>query len=356
MKVIVTGGAGFIGSEVIRQTLKLGWDVVNVDKLTYGGAPDFSDLSQNNANYSFEHINICDEKKLRKIFFHHKPDYIINLAAESHVDRSIDSPSAFIKSNIEGTFHLLETALEYIQTLSGIKKTLFRFLQVSTDEVFGELQPRDEPFTSRSPYAPRSPYSASKAASDHLARAWHYTYNLPVIISHSSNNYGPYQLPEKLIPLMIIKGIQKRKMPIYGSGENIRDWIHVSDHASALIKILTNGRIGESYLVGANDEFSNIKVVEKICSILDKILGEEPHRQYISFVEDRPSHDQRYALDSTKMSDELGWSPKIKFQDGLKNTILWYLDNESWWKPLVSSKRLGDRQGLNRRFKSNKLE
>lgn len=343
---MVTGGAGFIGSAVVRTAILEGRDIVNVDKLTY--AANLSSLSMvaDNPNYSFEKADICDGEAMRTLFDRHQPDAIMHLAAESHVDRSIDGPSEFIQTNIVGTYQLLDVSLAYFNNLDGIKKERFRFHHVSTDEVFGSLEPNDPAFTDSTPYAPRSPYSASKAASDHLALSWQHTYGLPVVLSNCSNNYGPYQFPEKLIPLMIISVLKNRPLPVYGNGENVRDWLHVNDHAGALLKILDEGRPGNSYLVGGDAERSNIEVVRTICALLDELIGDGPHDELITYVADRPGHDHRYAIDSSKICNELGWAPSVGFEDGLRQTVEWYLANQDWWMPLMKERYDGGRLGL----------
>lgn len=346
MKLMVTGGAGFIGSAVVRAAIAEGREVVNVDKLTYAANLDTLEGVADNPAYHFEKADICDSAALRALLNTHRPDAIMHLAAESHVDRSIDGPSEFIQTNIVGTYQLLEVALEYFNSLSDEGKDTFRFHHVSTDEVFGSLSMDDPAFTPSTPYAPRSPYSASKAASDHLALSWLHTYGLPVVLSNCSNNYGPYQFPEKLIPLMIINARDKRPLPVYGKGENVRDWLHVTDHASALLTILDKGQIGESYLVGGDAERSNIDVVRTICSLMDDRVGKGPHEDLITFVADRPGHDHRYAIDASRIQDELGWKPATGFEEGLRQTVEWYLANESWWMPLMKERYDGGRLGL----------
>jgi dTDP-glucose 4,6-dehydratase len=346
MKLMVTGGAGFIGSAVVRTAIEVGHEIVNVDKLTY--AANLLSLSSvsDHSSYQFEKCDICDGEAMAALMVKHRPDAIMHLAAESHVDRSIDGPSEFIQTNIVGTYQLLEVALEYFNTLEGRQKEFFRFHHVSTDEVFGSLTMDDAAFTPDTPYAPRSPYSASKAASDHLALAWMHTYGLPVVLSNCSNNYGPYQFPEKLIPLMIISALNKRPLPVYGKGENVRDWLHVNDHASALLQILDEGRLGESYLVGGDAERSNIDVVRSICALLDETQGDGPHEDLITYVTDRPGHDHRYAIDASKIRNELGWRPSVGFEEGLKQTVDWYLSNKDWWMPLMEDRYDGARLGL----------
>ena len=347
-KILVTGGAGFIGSAVVRHLVNnLKCAVVNVDKLTYAG--NLSSLSSVDQNplYSFEYADINDRSLITMILDQHQPDAIMHLAAESHVDRSIDGPTDFIQTNIVGTYSLLECARTHWRQLSSSKQDDFRFHHISTDEVFGSLGETDS-FTEETAYDPRSPYSASKASSDHLVRAWHETYGLPVVLSNCSNNYGPYHFPEKLIPLMIIKALKGEKLPVYGTGENIRDWLYVDDHANALCKILFEGKKGESYNVGGNAEVSNLDVVRNICRLLDELSprpGMSRYEEQIDFVADRPGHDYRYAIDSTKIRNELGWKPNETFETGLRRTVEWYLANSSWWKPILTGEYWGQRLG-----------
>ena len=340
MKVLVTGGAGFIGSAVIRYLIKeKRINVVNIDCLTYSGNLLSLDEVNRDDLYSFRKIDISDSEKLRLVFDEEQPNAVINLAAESSVDRSIESSSKFIETNIVGTYTLLEETRHYWEKLESTKKKEFRFHQISTDEVFGSLRSNDKVFDEESRYNPSSPYSASKASSDHLVRAWSHTYGLPIIISHCSNNYGSYQFPEKLIPSIIIKAIRGERIPIYGDGNQIRDWLHVSDHVKALILLLEKGRVGETYMIGGNNQMTNNNVAELICEILEELRSKKPNgvKQYsdlIQCIEDRPGHDFRYAVDIKKIQNELGWQPQQEFESGLRKTVQWYLDNESWWSAL----------------------
>jgi dTDP-glucose 4,6-dehydratase len=335
-RVMVTGGAGFIGSAVCRHLAgDLGLHVINVDKLTY--AANLNSLKSIAAmpNYTFEKADICDGAAMLAIMRRHKIDAIMHLAAESHVDRSIDGPGDFIQTNIVGTFRLLEAARQYYSEIQAEVKTNFRFHHVSTDEVFGDLPFDDSKFHEDTPYSPSSPYSSSKAASDHLVRAWHHTYGLPIVSSNCSNNYGPYQFPEKLIPLMILNGLSGKKLPVYGKGHNVRDWLHVEDHAEALGLILRKGEIGRSYNVGGDAEMTNLDVVKAICERLDEVAPNadgSSHHNLVSFVTDRLGHDRRYAVDTSRIKKELGWKPNRNFAQGLNATVDWYLDNEEWWK------------------------
>jgi dTDP-glucose 4,6-dehydratase len=344
LKILVTGGAGFIGSAFVRYVLeKTNFSIINVDKLTYAGnLESLPNLHTYKDRYSLEIVDICDRSSLQRIFSKHRPDSLIHLAAESHVDRSISGPSEFIQTNILGTYALLEEAKHYFSQMEHERKNLFRFLHVSTDEVYGDLTTEDKPFTEYSPYAPNSPYSASKAASDHLVRAWTKTYKLPTIITHCSNNYGPYQFPEKFIPVMILNAMERKHLPIYSQGENIRDWIYVDDHVEALLKVLLRGKIGETYNIGARSELTNLKVVESICNTLDRILPCNDigsYRNLITFIKDRPGHDFRYAIDSQKIEEELDWKPRETFSSGLSRTINWYLQNaETWCKRIQNGK------------------
>jgi dTDP-glucose 4,6-dehydratase len=349
MKVIVTGGAGFIGSAVVRTLMAdRGVRVVNLDKLTYAGNLESLASVSNDPRYRFVQLDICDRAGVAALLEAEKPDAIMHLAAESHVDRSIDGPAAFVQTNMVGTSVLLECATAWWRGLDGARKKAFRFHHVSTDEVYGSLGPAGL-FREDSAYAPNSPYAASKAGADHLARAWHHTYGLPVLITNCSNNYGPYHFPEKLIPLTIVKGLRGQSMPVYGKGDNIRDWLFVEDHARALITVLGRGRVGEVYNIGSNAERRNIDVVRGICALLDEMLpqsGHRPHAELITFVADRPGHDQRYAIDSTKLREELGWTPQENFESGLEKTVRWYLDNKAWWERVLSGAYRTERLGL----------
>lgn len=335
MMILVTGGAGFIGSAVCRYLVRdLGHSVVNVDKLTYAGNLETLKEIEDSDNYHFEQVDICDRAELDRIFAKYQPQGVMHLAAESHVDRSITGAGEFIQTNIVGTFHMLEAARAYYQSLDEAGQNAFRFLHVSTDEVYGSLG-AEGLFHETTAYDPSSPYSASKASADHLANAWVETYGLPVVISNCSNNYGPYHLPEKLIPLMILNALDGEPLPVYGDGSNVRDWLFVDDHAKALFTIMTKGRIGEKYNVGGRNERTNLEVVERICMILDELRPKNsPYKEQIKFVTDRPGHDARYAIDATKLEDELGWRAEEDFESGIKKTIAWYLDNEWWWAPL----------------------
>jgi dTDP-glucose 4,6-dehydratase len=349
MKILVTGGAGFIGSAVIRYLLAAtGHSVVNLDKLTY--AADLRSLEQADAGgrYAFEQIDICDEAGVGAAFERHQPDAIMHLAAESHVDRSIDGPGAFIRTNILGTYTLLDISLAYWRGLCADKAAGFRFHHISTDEVFGALGDTGL-FTEATPYDPSSPYSSSKASSDHLVRAWQRTYGLPTVVSNCSNNYGPYQFPEKLIPLTILNCLAEKPLPVYGTGSNVRDWLYVEDHARALALVLTRGEIGQSYNIGGNSERKNLAVVETICRIMDRLrprAGGAAHADLITFVTDRPGHDFRYAIDASKIRDELGFAPSVDFETGIERTVAWYLGHEAWWRPLVERQYGGERLGL----------
>ena len=345
-RVLVTGGAGFIGSAVVRLLVRSGWHVVTLDKLTYSGSLSSLKEVEGAPNHRFVEGDIADGVQVGAVLAEERIDAIMHLAAESHVDRSIDGPGVFVETNVVGTFKLLNAALDYWRGLGAEPRAAFRFHHISTDEVFGDLPFDSGIFTEETPYAPSSPYSASKAASDHFVRAWRETYGLPVVLSNCSNNYGPYHFPEKLIPLVILNALEGRELPVYGKGENVRDWLHVEDHAEALKRIVSSGRVGESYNVGGNAERTNLQVVEAICDALDERapLPGGPRRALIRFVTDRPGHDRRYAIDASKIERELGWAPSHSFEAGLGQTIEWYLANDWWWKPLrerYAGQRLG---------------
>lgn len=348
MKLIITGGAGFIGSALIRYLLtRTEHAVVNVDKLTYAANLASLEPVAQSPRYRFVKLDICEGEAFLALLRQEQPDGIIHLAAESHVDRSIDGPAAFIQTNVVGTFTLLEAARRYWQDLPGERRGRFKFHHVSTDEVFGSLGDEGR-FSETTPYDPRSPYSASKASSDHLVRAWHHTYGLPVVLSNCSNNYGPYQFPEKLIPLTILNALHGRPLPVYGQGTNVRDWLYVDDHAQALCDVFTRGSVGESYAIGGDAERRNIDVVHGICDLVDEALERAPgtSRQLVHFVTDRPGHDQRYAIDAGKIRRELGWQPSVSFEQGLRQTVEWYLSRRDWWEPLVRDRYAGQRLGL----------
>jgi len=352
MRLLVTGGAGFIGSAVCRLFVgELGATLVNVDKLTYAANLASLKAIENNPCYAFHHADVGDRAAIAALLGSFAPDAILHLAAESHVDRSIDGPGEFIKTNIEGTYVLLEAALEYWRSLPADRARRFRFHHVSTDEGFGSLGP-DGKFSETSRYQPNSPYAASKAAADHLVRAWHETCGLPTVMSNCSNNYGPYHFPEKLIPLAILKALEGEAVPVYGTGDNVRDWLYVDDHARALHAVVTRGRPGESYNIGGDGERTNLEVVTAICGLLDELVPASPYRPHarlISFVDDRPGHDRRYAIDATKIRRELGWQPRETFETGLRKTIAWYIDNRWWWEPIWSQRYGGARVGTGRR-------
>ena len=347
-QILVTGGAGFIGSAVCRHLMQSGdYHVVNVDKLTYSGSLDSLAAVSESPDYRFYKVDICDRESLASILAEERIEAIMHLAAESHVDRSIDAPTVFVETNVVGTFQLLSAALKYWQGLKPAEQAAFRFHHVSTDEVFGDLPFTGGKFTEETPYGPSSPYSASKAASDHLVRAWHHTYRLPVVISNCSNNYGPYHFPEKLVPLVILNALEGKPLPIYGKGENVRDWLYVEDHARALETILLSGRVGESYNVGARSERTNLQVVEAICDVLDRRGARGgSHRDLIQFVPDRPGHDRRYAIDPTKIERELGWRAVESFESGIEKTVDWFMANEAWWRPIRDGTYRGDRLGM----------
>ncbi len=370
MKILVTGGSGFIGSNLVRLLVEeKGESVINLDKLTYAGNAESLATLEGNSNYTFEQVDLCEAAALAEVFAKHRPDAVMHLAAESHVDRSIDGPGEFIQTNIVGTYNLLQAALNYWQSLPDaisdsnatisqsftLSKESFRFLHVSTDEVYGSLAPDASGFSETHAYDPHSPYSASKAASDHLARAWADTYGLPVLVTNCSNNYGPYQFPEKLIPVVILKCLRGEAIPVYGKGENIRDWLYVKDHAEALYSVITKGRVGETYNIGGNNERQNIELVRTLCQLMDELSesgkwkAENENKSYeelITFVTDRPGHDMRYAINPTKIRDELGWEPKEDFASGFRKTVQWYLNSQDWWQRILDGsyqlERLGD--------------
>lgn len=334
MKILVTGGAGFIGSALVRHIITDTHDsVVNLDKLTYAGNPESVASVANDERYVFERVDICDREALDRIFRQHRPDAVMHLAAESHVDRSISGPSDFIQTNIVGTYVLLEAAREYWGTLDSHSQALFRFHHISTDEVYGDLEGPEDMFTETTAYQPSSPYSASKASSDHLVRAWSRTYGLPTVITNCSNNYGPCHFPEKLIPLVILNALEGKPLPIYGKGDQVRDWLYVEDHARALYKVVTQGAVGDTYNIGGHNEKKNIEVVETLCTLLDELCPDspfKPHAQLITHVQDRPGHDQRYAIDAGKIQRDLGWVPEETFESGIRKTVEWYLNNYRW--------------------------
>ena len=344
MKILVTGGAGFIGSAVVRLAVAQGHRVVNVDALTYAACPENVASVGNSPLYAFEKADIRDRAAMDRILAAHDPDAVMHLAAESHVDRSIDGPGTFIETNINGTFTLLEAARAFWMRKG--RPDSFRFHHISTDEVFGSLGPTGK-FTEDTPYDPRSPYSASKAASDHLVRAWHETYGLPVVLTNCSNNYGPFHFPEKLIPVVILNALAGKAIPVYGTGENVRDWLFVEDHADALLTVLRMGRVGRSYNIGGENEARNIDLVRTICHLMDEMRPQAaPHDRLITFVADRPGHDLRYAIDPSRMRDELGWRPSVTLEEGLRRTVRWYLENEAWWRPLLARHGVGERLGV----------
>jgi len=351
MRVLVTGGAGFIGSAVIRHVvIDLGWDVLNVDKLTYAGNLSSLEAVESASNYTFLQADICDAKAMSEAFEKFQPSAVMHLAAESHVDRSIEGPSEFIQTNVVGTSVLLEAARAYWSSLTGTEKQAFRFHHISTDEVFGDLEGTEGLFTEATPYAPSSPYSASKAASDHLARAWGRTYGLPVLITNCSNNYGPYHFPEKLIPLIILNALEGKALPVYGDGSQIRDWLYVEDHARALAEVLSKGKVGETYNIGGHNEKQNIEVVRAVCALLDELIPEgrkgiASYADLITHVKDRPGHDVRYAIDASKIATDLGWVPQENFESGLRKTVEWYLANERWWRAVRDGSYRGERLG-----------
>lgn len=352
MKILVTGGAGFIGSAVVRHIIQNTQDeVINLDKLTYAGNLDSLREVEQNKRYSFEHVDICNAGDVSRIFEQHQPDAVMHLAAESHVDRSIDGPAAFIETNIIGTYTLLEVARKYWAELDPERKSAFRFHHISTDEVYGDLEGTEALFTEETSYEPSSPYSASKASSDHLVRAWMRTYGLPTIVTNCSNNYGPYHFPEKLIPLMILNALDGKSLPVYGDGMQIRDWLFVEDHARALYKVVTEGEIGETYNIGGHNEKTNIDVVKTICSLLEDLVPNKPegvssYEELITYVTDRPGHDVRYAIDASKIERELGWKPEETFESGIRKTVEWYLSNTNWWSRVLDGSYSLERLGV----------
>jgi dTDP-glucose 4,6-dehydratase len=357
VKILVTGGAGFIGSAVVRHIIQNTKDsVVNVDKLTYAGNLESLNSIDSDERYAFEQVDICDAKELKRVFEEHQPDSVMHLAAESHVDRSIDGPSDFIQTNIVGTYNLLDVSKTYWQSLEGHKKEQFRFHHISTDEVYGDLEGPEDLFTETTPYAPSSPYSASKASSDHLVRAWQRTYGLPTIVTNCSNNYGPYHFPEKLIPLMILNALEGKSLPVYGDGQQIRDWLYVEDHARALYLVVTQGVIGETYNIGGHNEKANIDVVKTLCGLLEELVPDNANSRnggndqgfegLITYVADRPGHDLRYAIDASKIDKELGWKPEETFETGLRKTVEWYLGNKAWWERVLDGSYSRERLGV----------
>lgn len=350
MKILVTGGAGFIGSAVIRTIIKNTQDeVLNIDKLTYAGNLESLSEIDTDPRYQFAQVDICDSERLTEIFKIFQPDAVMHLAAESHVDRSIDGPAEFITTNIVGTYTLLEVARKYWLQLDEEKKASFKFHHISTDEVYGDLEGTTDLFTETTSYAPSSPYSASKASSDHLVRAWHRTYGLPTVVTNCSNNYGPYHFPEKLIPLVILNALDGKALPIYGKGDQIRDWLYVEDHAKALYKVVTEGKVGETYNIGGHNEKQNIEVVKTICKILDELKPQNNHQPYetlITFVKDRPGHDLRYAIDASKIAKDLGWKPEETFETGIRKTVEWYLNNLEWCRRVQDGSYQRERLGV----------
>jgi dTDP-glucose 4,6-dehydratase len=348
MKILITGGAGFIGSNLIRQIIEnTSHHVVNLDKLTYAGNLSSLGVYLQNVRHTFVQADLCDPASVRDVFESHLPDAVMHLAAESHVDRSIDGPDVFIQSNIIGTYNLLQAALAHYRGLPAARQETFRFLHVSTDEVYGSLGANDPGFSEITPYSPHSPYSASKASSDHLARAWHDTYGLPVLVTNCSNNYGPCQFPEKLIPVVILKCLRGESIPIYGKGENIRDWLYVEDHCAALQTVLEKGKPGQTYNIGGNSEKTNFELVKRICAILDELRPTpQPYSTLIKFVTDRPGHDLRYAIDSTKIQTELGWNARETLYTGLRKTIQWYIENQEWWQSILDGSYRLERMGM----------
>jgi dTDP-glucose 4,6-dehydratase len=346
MRILVTGGAGFIGSAVVRRGVELGHSVINLDSLSYAACLENIISVAQSPDYFFEEVDIRDLKGIEKVFKKHKPDAVMHLAAESHVDRSIDGPADFIETNVIGTFNMLEASRNYWDARGRPEE--FRFHHISTDEVYGSLpQDPDILFTEETPYDPRSPYSASKASSDHLVRAWHETYGLPVVLTNCSNNYGPYQFPEKLVPVVILNALAQKALPIYGDGGNVRDWLYVVDHAEALLLVLEKGAVGRTYNIGGNNECTNLQLVKALCRTLDKFTPRDcgSYEELITFVADRPGHDARYAIDASRIKGELGWEPSVTIEDGLEKTVKWYLENENWWRPLLGRRGVGTRLG-----------
>ncbi|MEO4046310.1 dTDP-glucose 4,6-dehydratase [Pseudomonas sp. CAU 1711] len=351
MRILVTGGSGFIGSAVVRHLIdNTAFEVANLDKLTYAGNLESLAAVADSPRYRFYQVDICDAPALERVFTEFRPSAVMHLAAESHVDRSIDGPADFIETNIVGTYTLLEAARRYWSALAEEERSAFRFHHISTDEVYGDLEGTDDLFTETTPYAPSSPYSASKASSDHLVRAWHRTYGLPVLVTNCSNNYGPYHFPEKLIPHMILNAIHGKPLPVYGDGSQIRDWLYVEDHARALCEVVCRGVVGETYNIGGHNEKRNLQVVETICALLEELAPEKPtgvarYSDLITFVKDRPGHDKRYAIDAGKIERELGWRPAESFESGIRKTVLWYLENSEWWQRVLSGDYRLDRLG-----------
>lgn len=347
--VLITGGLGFIGSAVVRHLMQVTEHrIIVVDSMTYAAMPEAVAEFKNSPRYIFERGDICDFSHFRSLLEKYTPKFVMHLAAESHVDRSIDGPAQFVQTNVVGTVQVLEACRHYYAAMTPTERQKFRFHHISTDEVFGSLNTEDAAFTEESRYDPRSPYSASKAASDHFVRAWSETYGLPVVLSNCSNNYGPWQFPEKLIPLMIANGVDQKPLPVYGTGKNVRDWLHVEDHADALWRVASRGQLGESYNVGGASERTNLEVVEEICTLLDSEFPERPpHKQLITFVQDRPGHDFRYAVNFDRIQRELGWRPRYNFETGLKDTVRWYLENEPWWRAVLEKTKGTNRLGLN---------